>query len=325
MIRPYKGPQRQPINQPRIGNILDPLGNGKKWTNVWGAVMNVPQPSGGAPVSPTPTPTNTATPTPTPSITPTQTATNTPTPSITPTLTPTNTGTPTQTPTNTGTPTQTPTNTVTPSSTPTASVTFLSTQVDSTSRTTYTFNLSGLTPGLYVIAAHWATSSIKYYSSGTFDGSAMSIAQQNCTTAGSGTNIGAGVFYYRYNTSGNPSVTLTMDSAVLRMGIGVYRINNNISDTPINTKTSIGNLTSTSVTFTSMVSNAVGVCAQSLRSSGASVSWTNATEDYDLDISSGNEGRMSGASFKTSSNANRTVTATYDSAANNLMSGAVWN
>ena len=83
MIRGYKGPQRQPINQPRIGNILDPLGNGKKWTNVWGAVMNVPQPSSGIAVSPTPTPT----------------ASVTPTPSITPTLTPTKTSTPTPTPT----------------------------------------------------------------------------------------------------------------------------------------------------------------------------------------------------------------------------------
>lgn len=101
MIRGYKGPQRQPINQPRIGNILDPLGNEKKWTNVWGAVMNVPQPSGGAPVSPTPTPsiTPTTSVTPTPSVTPTITPTRTvtPTPSITPTITPTSSLTPTPT------------------------------------------------------------------------------------------------------------------------------------------------------------------------------------------------------------------------------------
>jgi hypothetical protein len=87
MIRPYT-----PSKQPRIGNILDPLGNDKKWVNVWGAVMNVPQPSGGAPVSPTPTPTSSVTPT--PSVTPT----NTPTPSITPSVSPTSSSTPTPTP-----------------------------------------------------------------------------------------------------------------------------------------------------------------------------------------------------------------------------------
>jgi hypothetical protein len=91
MIRPYR-PSKQSVNQPRIGNILDPLGNDKKWTNVWGAVMNVPQSSGGAPVSPTPTPsvTPTMTVTPTPSVTPTSSVTPTPsvTPSITPSITP---------------------------------------------------------------------------------------------------------------------------------------------------------------------------------------------------------------------------------------------
>lgn len=107
MIRGYRGPQRQPINQPRIGNLLDPLGDDRKWTNVWGAVMNVPQPSGGAPVSPTPTPTASVTPTPsiTPSVTPTSSLT--PTPSITPTITPTR--------------TLTPTPSITPSSSPLAS------------------------------------------------------------------------------------------------------------------------------------------------------------------------------------------------------------
>lgn len=80
MIRGYRGPKKPSINQPRIGNILDPLGNGRKWTNVWGAVMNVPQPSG-EPITPTPTPTPGLSPTPTP----TATITPTPTPSSTPT------------------------------------------------------------------------------------------------------------------------------------------------------------------------------------------------------------------------------------------------
>jgi hypothetical protein len=112
MIRPYR-----PSKQPRIGNILDPLGNDKKWVNVWGAVMNVPQPSGGAPVSPTPTPTSTVTPT--PSVTPT----NTPTPSITPSVSPTSSLTPTPT----------------PSITPSASPCFC---------TTYTYGTTGVNTGV---------------------------------------------------------------------------------------------------------------------------------------------------------------------------------
>jgi hypothetical protein len=126
MIRPYR-PSKQSINQPRIGNILDPLGNDKKWTNVWGAVMNVPQPSGGVPVSPTPTPSVT------PTMTVTPTSTVTPTPSVTPTNTPTPSITPSVSPTSSSTPTPT------PSVTPSASPCFC---------TTYSYGTTGVNTGV---------------------------------------------------------------------------------------------------------------------------------------------------------------------------------
>lgn len=80
MIRGYRGPKKPSINQPRIGNILDPLGDGRKWTNVWGAVINVPKPTE-EPITPTPTPTS-ITPTPTPTVTVTPTPSATPEPEL---------------------------------------------------------------------------------------------------------------------------------------------------------------------------------------------------------------------------------------------------
>jgi len=137
MIRPYKGPQRQPINQPRVGNILDPLGDGKKWTNVWGAVMNVQKDS--TPVTPTPTP----------SVTPTMTVTPTSSLTPTPTITPTNTVTPT--PTSSLTPT--PTNTVTPSITPTQTITPTNTTTPTPTPTPPPFSPTGITGALMWFAA----------------------------------------------------------------------------------------------------------------------------------------------------------------------------
>ena len=86
--------------------MMYPKGS-KQPRQVWAAVMNVPQPSSGAAVTPTPTPSNTPTGTPSPTTTPTTTLTSTPT------------GSPTQTPSPTTTLTSTPTGTSTPTPTPT--------------------------------------------------------------------------------------------------------------------------------------------------------------------------------------------------------------
>lgn len=99
--------------QPNINDMMYPKGS-KQPRQVWAAVMNVPQPSSGAAVTPTPTPSNT----PTGTIPVTPTPTNTPTNTTTPTGTPNPTTTPTNTTTPTTTLTSTPTNTPTPSSTP---------------------------------------------------------------------------------------------------------------------------------------------------------------------------------------------------------------
>ena len=134
-IRPYSPSPNQPINQPNINNMMYPKGS-KQPRQVWAAVMNVPQPSSGAAVTPTPTATLPPTPTPTTTLTPsptttlTATPTHTPTPTNTLTATPTGTGTPTPTPTNTLTATPTGTGTPTPTgtATPTPTLTLTATQ-----------------------------------------------------------------------------------------------------------------------------------------------------------------------------------------------------
>ena len=106
--RPGGPIKRQPINQ-SIEELMKPLSEKFHKGNVWiPVILDAPQTTSTADITPSPTPTNTTT----PSVTPTNT--NTPTPSVTATQT----GTPTQTPTNTPTNTSTPTNTPTPSSTP---------------------------------------------------------------------------------------------------------------------------------------------------------------------------------------------------------------
>lgn len=283
MIRPYKGPQRQPINQPRIGNILDPLGDGKKWTNVWGAVMNVPQPSGGAPVSPTPTPTNTETPTPTPSITPTQTATNTPTPSITPTLTPTSTVTPTVT--------TTPTSTLTPTPTPSSlvsSVTFITSVSSTTDASTYTFtdaNIGG--PGLIVMVIQSETSNSGSY----LGGSSVTIGGVTATYLNNVGPIGNSPYraislFYANITSGN-TATIELNylgGSQLNCIVGIYRLQNISSSTPIKSGTSsISSGAQASITFTGLSSNSLIITGYVDSDDGGTLpSISNITNNYNV-------------------------------------------
>lgn len=250
MIRPYKGPQRQPINQPRIGNILDPLGDARKWTNVWGAVMNVPQPSGGAPVSPTPTPTNTETPTPTPSITPTQTATNTPTPSITPTQT----TTPTITPTNTQTPTQTSTSTPTPTPTPGTSITFISGTGSTTNGTSYTFsNMNYGGAGLIVLGIY--NDGNQNISSVTIGGSACTIVSQyNCNSTSRYV-----VAQLRISSGSSGDVVITTPSTTSGVSLAIWRIQNNTTDTSYVNTTICQNSGSGNMTMNLTQPNSVGI------------------------------------------------------------------
>jgi hypothetical protein len=287
-------------------------------------------------VCPTPTPTVTPTNTATPTVTPTVTRTVTPT--ITPTVTPTNTQTPTVTPTNTvtvtptntQTPTTTSTNTPTPTPSPVvASITYVSYSGINTSQTTYTFNgISIGGPGLIGVAIHnESTTAARTISSVSINGNAATIASQIAAGPGSLAYTTTGVAYLRITGGTTANISITFSGAVSRSAIGIWRIQNNISDTPIQTQTnSANNGTGLTINFTSLTTNNVAVCANTVGIETSSVSWTNATVRYNQAIAAGANTRVSGADFTTTSSGNRTViTSNANSGQPLTLVGVVWN
>ena len=279
-------------------------------------------------VTPTVTPTNT--PTPTVSETPTNTPTNTvtPTPTVTPTIseTPTNTPTNTVTPTNTPTPTLTPTNTPTPTQTPSpASITYQTFVSNTASQTSYTF--TGVTiggSGLIAISVHSEASTPRTISSATINGNAATIASQ--ITQGTGQSTNTGIIYLRVTSGTTADISITFTGAVLRCGIGVWRIENNISDTPLQSQTVGANSgTGLTITFTGLTSNNAGVCSQTNGSDNTPLTWTNATENYDVATGSG-QTQMSGGNFLTTSSGDRVISTSHSNSSQPLtLIGVVWN
>lgn len=314
--------------------------------------------------TPTQTPTNTPTQTPTPSSsntpTPTNTPTNTstPTPSITATQTQTPTNTFTPTPTKTPvfneclwnennknwnledllwnvcpriTPTPTTTTTGTPTMTPTPSkapilndyITFTS---DTTSQTTYTFSgvpIGG--SGLIVITVHnESTVAFRPITSATIDGNVATIASQVGQGPGTAAFTNTGIIYRRVTGGTTADISITFSGTVSRCGIGVYRIQNNLSDTPVQSQTSsLVAGTGLTITFTGLTSGNAGICAQT-NGIANPMTWTNATENYDVQLVSASE--MSGANFITTSSGNRTISTSHLNSSQPLtLVGVVWN
>jgi hypothetical protein len=300
----------------------------------------------------TPTTTTTLTSTPTPSVTntmtPSQTSTNTPTPSVTPTFTPTNSSTPTNTPT----PSVTPTFTPTPSSTPSIipdncvwntnntnwdvedslwnvcaipSIDYITFTSDTASLTTYTFNnvpIGG--SGLIAIVVHSESSASRTIASATINGNAATIASQITQGPSASQFTNTGVIYLRVNSGTTANISVTFSGSVTRMGIGVWRIQNNNSDTPVQTQTaSLLTGTGLTITFTGLTTYSLGVCGQT-NGIANPMTWTNATENYDVQLAALTE--MSGANFLTTTTGNRTITTSHSNSTQPLtLVGVVWN
>ena len=301
----------------------------------------------------TPTPSITASQTNTPTLT--QTPSNTPTSTQTPTNTPTNTNTSSITPTPsitpgvdeciwnqnninwdiedllwdvcprpTPTPTTTSTNTPTPSK-PAITNTYITFTSDTASQTTYTFNnvpIGG--DGLIAIVVHNESGASRPISSATINGTAATIASQVSQGPGALQFTNTGIIYSRVSSGTTANVSITFTGAVTRCGIGVYRIQNNISDTPIQTQTSsLTSGTGLTITFTGLTISNVGVCGTTLGIANPVV-WSGATENYDVQLVSLTE--MSGANFITTSSGNRTITTSHINSTQPLtLVGVVWN
>lgn len=326
MIRPFR-PNKPTINGPSrdaINKALGISGKGPVW--VAGLVANVPQPSSQPSVSPTPTPTISATPTVTPTISVTPTITNTPTISLSPTNTPTISVSPTVTPTISLTPTNTPTPTIsltpTLTSTPTpsplvSSITYITSTSSSDNLTTYTFNNVNIGgPGLIVVTISSILQNVasKSFSSATIGG----VSATNVIFTTTDNQNYAGVISARITSGTTANISITMSSTMDNMSIGVYRIQNNTSDTVSKTGNGYnsGGSNSVGANLTSALANTLSVGVVASRLQVSPFTWTNATGNYGSNVDGfGSYGgastkRVSAGTFAISA----TCTGTYQSA-----------
>ena len=252
------------------------------------------------------------------SIIPTPTATPiltlTPTPSITPSITPTNTLTPTPsiTPTNTLTPT--PTLTPTKSSV-VPSVSYITNVTSTSDLNTYTFNGTNIGgPGLIIVGySYTSTSANVPVSSLRMNGvSATQIIDTFVDSGGGGVRTGFYSLRVTAGTTADISITLSFGTDARCMGISVWRVQNNNSDT-ITVKNSNGTVfgSTVSTTLTSILANSVIVAVNSTwdqLGSPQPTNWTNVTERFDVNTE-GNS-YMSGGDSTSSGGGSLTITST---------------
>jgi len=207
-------------------------------------------------------------PTPTPTVTPTNTQT--------PTVTPTNTQTPTVTPTNT--PTNTPTQTVTPTpSVVVPTITYITNLIDNAAPNPTTFtSVNWGAPGFIVVAAAGRQSSAASVTSVTIAGVSATLLVGREGTGNRIALYGATMT----GTSGNIVVTFSQGQAT--SGIGVWRLNNLKSTTPISTNSNASSFaTGISMNLTANTGTNVIICAQSMSSgSNAIISSSTTTRNY---------------------------------------------
>jgi len=227
----------------------------------------------------------------------------------------------------TPTPTRTPTRTPTPSPL-VPSLTYITSLSNNTSSTSYSFSATSIGgPGLIVVAFQTErTTTLIQTPTITIGGVSATIAGDSYSGTGS-PNTSTLIAYARITTGTTANISITYPASQTRIGIGVWRIQNNISDTPIQVQKSAANSgTGLSITLTGLTSNNLGICAQTNGVQGTTMTWTNATENYDYDIGSPAGTRISGASFITSSSGNRTITTSHTNSGQAItLLGVVWN
>lgn len=234
-------------------------------------------------VTPTVTPTNTITPTVTSTLTPTVTPTNTNTPTVTSTQTPTLT--PTNTPTNTATvtPTVTPTNTITP--TPSGVVptlTYITNLTSTANNQVYTYSsVNWGASGFIVVAvaARTSSSNSSIINSVTIGGITATLLQKIEVGATSGYSVG---LYGATLASTSGNIVVTYNIFQLTQGIGVWRVNNLQSTTPISTNTDTSPV---SFNLTANTGSNVVICAVTTNSgSNVVISSSTTPRDYSTTV-----------------------------------------
>lgn len=307
--RPGYGVNVYPKPEDSIKELLKPLGEKTRKGNVWIPVLNQPinvlkdDTTPVPPVSPSPTPTQTGTPTPTPSST-------VPEPS------------PSPTPTGTGTPTPTPS----PSNLPPTEITYLSNVFSNTTASSYTFSgVSFGTTGLVVVGidAKRVGSAAGYVISSVTIGG---ISATQTTSQNGFNNITQGIWTAEV-TGTTGDIVVNLNASTRSLGVGIWRINNYTSTTPVFTGITQGVTSTLSVTTSSLTPTSVGVGTVNDQSAGTNIAWTNATERYEQansDGPGGNRQDTSGCDFTQNTSGTRTVTSSNLTTSGALLQLAVW-
>ena len=221
------------------------------------------------------------------------------------------------------TPTATPT--PTPSPVPISSITYVTNRTSSDNFQNFAFNATSIGgAGLICITVHVETLGTPTISSITVGGVAATIAVERLQ-AGT-TNVISAIAYVRISdTATTANILVNFTSNVQRCGIGVYRIIDNISDTPISTQqTSAASGTALSVTFPSLGTNNLVLGARTNAAENTTTNWTNVSRNYDINIGTGTSARMTAGAQKTASAlTNRVITSTSSSTTQPIVMVAV--
>lgn len=259
-------------------------------------------------LTPTPTPTNTQTPTITPTNTPTNTVTNTLTPSVTPTRT--------------VTPTKTPV-------TPTPTLTFINFTGNAGIGTNYSYpNRSIGGPGLIVFTTHSEGSNNATLSGLTCNGIPATIHETEIIEL-SGNYITNSIASVRITSGSTADIIASYTNQMDRMGIGIFRIENNLSDTPISfNSVSANSGTTLSMDLTGLTTNTnLGVVCETASDWNATLTlYTGATRNYAARVTSSIGMIITGGNFTGTTAGSQTIfTNTPLSTQSMLLTGVVWN
>jgi hypothetical protein len=209
-----------------------------------------------------------------------------------------------------------------------AGILYVTNRENQTSLSTYTFtNVQLEGAGLCVVNVQAeVASTARIVNSVTIGGLAATEAAQ-VNSAQNVTATTSAIFYLANNANTSADIVVTFNTAPARCFISVYKITKNSSNTPFQTLTNTATSgTGLSLDFTALSAGAVGVAIETIGTdSVTSVSWTNATLNYNQRVGAAGTTRVTGASFTTSSSGNRTVSVSHSNSTQPLaMAGAVW-
>lgn len=195
--------------------------------------------------------------------------------------------------------------------------------VDGTSFTFSGVSIGG--PGLIVVLIHSENTSAASVLSSCTIGGLTSTVLFDSPSALNTTKTHAGIAAVRITSGTTADIVVNFTQSQLRCGIGVWRIENNQYDTPIDIETAAaGSGSSSAITFKNVPIGAVGIVAHTAGLPNLTATWTNATERYDTTVETNVS--LSGADFTTISTNNLTVTATLSASSTQPVSiiGAIW-